>query len=216
MGVSMGTYGAHERAEMPSGRDYGPDEARKYARRFGVTPEWLLIGREPLQSGDELPPPKLSVVGYVGAGAAVHFYDVPLSYLDEITPPTGIDENTAAVESRDDSLGPFLNRWYVFYDDVRGPVTPDHVGQLCVVGLSDGRILSSRCSVAVPRASTPSIPPLTSRWSTCPSSGRRTSTSLHAAAQFDSAPKPGNLRGAKRDSLPPPPLGERRHRGPAV
>jgi hypothetical protein len=141
MGVSMGTYGAHERAEMPSGRDYGPDEARKYARRFGVTPEWLLIGREPLQSGDELPPPKLSVVGSVGAGAAVHFYDVPLSYLDEITPPTGIDENTAAVESRDDSLGPFLNRWYVFYDDVRGPVTPDHVGQLCVVGLSDGRIL---------------------------------------------------------------------------
>ena len=34
MGIAVSTYGAHERAETPGGRDYGPDEARKYARRF--------------------------------------------------------------------------------------------------------------------------------------------------------------------------------------
>src|SRR5262249_49399503 len=75
------------------------------------------------------------------AGATAHFYDVPQAHLDEITPPVGLAENTAAVEIRGDSLGPFFNRWYVFYDDVRRPVTPDLIGQLCVVGLPDGRIL---------------------------------------------------------------------------
>ena len=45
LGVAISTYGAHERAENPGGRDYGPDEARFYARRLGVTPEWLLTGR---------------------------------------------------------------------------------------------------------------------------------------------------------------------------
>jgi len=36
MGIPVGTYGAHERAESPGGRDYGPDEAKKYGRRFRV------------------------------------------------------------------------------------------------------------------------------------------------------------------------------------
>src|SRR5215510_6893295 len=71
MGIAVSTYGAHERAETPGGRDYGPDEARKYARRFGVTPEWLLTGREPMRPGDpnEPPAPKIRVLGYVGAGS---------------------------------------------------------------------------------------------------------------------------------------------------
>jgi len=39
------------------------------------------------------------------------------------------------------STKPFFNRWYVFYDDVHRPMTPDLIGQLCVVGLTDGRVL---------------------------------------------------------------------------
>src|SRR5436190_21053424 len=85
MGIAVSTYGAHERAESPGGRDYGPDEAKRYARRFRVTPEWLLTGRgrgpgeePPFEA--ELPDlsalPKTPVVGYVGAGAAAHFYEV--------------------------------------------------------------------------------------------------------------------------------------------
>ena len=67
--MPVSTYGAHERAESPGGRDYGPDEAKRYARRFGVTPEWLLTGREPCGPGDpnEPPAPKIRVLGYVGA-----------------------------------------------------------------------------------------------------------------------------------------------------
>jgi hypothetical protein len=143
MGIPVSTYGAHERAESPGGRDYGPDEAKKYGRRFKVAPEWLLTGREPFPTGaDEAPPlPKVPVLGYVGAGSTAHLYDVPPSHLDEVSGPADTSESTVAVEIRGDSLGPFFNRWYVFYDDVRRPMTPDLIGQLCVVGLADGRIL---------------------------------------------------------------------------
>jgi hypothetical protein len=34
MNIPVSTYGAHERAESPGGRDYGPDEAKKYGRTF--------------------------------------------------------------------------------------------------------------------------------------------------------------------------------------
>ena len=143
MGIPMSTYGAHERAESPGGRDYGPDEAKRYGRRFQVAPEWLLTGREPFPTGEseEAATPKVRVVGYVGAGAEAHFYEVAQGDLDEVDGPQGSTEDTIAVELRGDSLGPFFNRWLVFYDDVRRPVTPDLVGELCVVGLQDGRIL---------------------------------------------------------------------------
>ena len=61
--------------------------------------------------------------------------------LDEVDQPRGSTEATVAVEIRGDSLGPFFNRWLVFYDDVRRPVTSDLIGELCVVGLADGRVL---------------------------------------------------------------------------
>src|SRR5262245_12089831 len=144
MNIPVSTYGAHERAEAPGGRDYGPDEAKKYGRRFKVAPEWLLTGREPFPGGsaEEPPPaPKAPVIAYVGAGRTAHFYDVPPSHLDEVSGPADANESAAAVEIRGDSLGPFFNRWYVFYDDVRRPMTPDLIGQLCVVGLADGRVL---------------------------------------------------------------------------
>ena len=143
MRTPVSTYGAHERAQTPGGRDYGPEDAIKYARRFGVTPEWLLSGREPFPTGAEEPPPapKVRVVGYVGAGATAHLYDVAQPDLDEVNGPSDASEDTVAVEIRGESLGPFFNRWYVFYDDVHRPMTPDLIGQLCVVGLADGRVL---------------------------------------------------------------------------
>jgi len=141
MGMAVSTYGAHERAEQPGGRDYGPNEAKKYARRFGVTPEWLLTGREPFPIGADEPTPKARVVGYVGAGAEAHIYDIAQGDLDEVEAPIAANESTVAVEIRGNSLGSFFNRWLVFYDDVRRPVTADLIGELCVVGLQDGRIL---------------------------------------------------------------------------
>jgi hypothetical protein len=143
MGIAVSTYGAHERAEAPGGRDYGPNEALRYGRFFGVTPEWLLTGRKPFPSDEPEQPParKVRVVGYVGAGAEAHLYAVAQGDLDEVDPPPGLTEDTVAVEIRGDSLGAFFNRWLVFYDDVRRSVTPDLIGELCIVGLEDGRIL---------------------------------------------------------------------------
>src|SRR5260221_1136927 len=141
MGIPVSTYGAHERAQSPGGRDYGPEDAKKYARRFGVTPEWLLTRREPFPVGDHPPPPKVPVVGYVGAGSTAHFYDVAQADLDEGYGPPRAAEKMSAVEVRGDRLGPYLNRGFGFYDEVRNPMTPDLIGQLCVVGLTDGRVL---------------------------------------------------------------------------
>src|SRR5262249_61034508 len=75
MGIPVSTYGAHERAESAGGRDYGPDEAKKYGRRFRVTPEWLLTGREAVRPGgaEEQAPRKVAGVGVGGAAAGVPF-----------------------------------------------------------------------------------------------------------------------------------------------
>lgn len=101
---------------------------------------WLLEGKrakEPAEEGASMVPLK----GYVGAGAEAHFYAVAQGDLDEVPAPAGSTDHTVAVEIRGESLGPFFDRWLVFYDDVRRPVTDDLFGALCVVGLSDGRVL---------------------------------------------------------------------------
>ena len=149
LGMPVSTYGAHERAEDPGGRDYGPDEAKRYGRRFRVTPEWLLTGRKVGPTDDpggidipeEPTAPKVPVAGYVGAGAEAHFYAVAQGDLDEVEAPEGSSKQTVAVEIRGDSLGTFFDRWLVFYDDIRSPITPDLIGKLCVVELDDGRVL---------------------------------------------------------------------------
>ena len=147
--IAASTYNAHERAKSPTGRDFGPDEAKCYARLFGTTPEWLLTGygepRYPRPSSADRTRkrahPKIPVVGYVGAGSEAHFYAVSEGELDEVDGSNVITKFTVAVEIRGESSGSLFNRWLVFYDDVRRPVTADLYGKLCVVGLEDGRIL---------------------------------------------------------------------------
>ena len=60
---------------------------------------------------------------------------------EEVPAPAGANDRTVAVEIRGKSMGPLLSSWLVFYDDVRSPITDDLIGQLCVVGLADDRIL---------------------------------------------------------------------------
>jgi hypothetical protein len=158
MSIPVSTYGAHERAEDPGGRDFGPEDAKRYGRRFRVSPEWLLTGR--ILPGDPLPPgrgaqeppepaaPKASVVGYVGAGAEAHFYAVEPGDLDEVDAPEDSTEHTVAVEIRGDSMGSFFDRWLVFYDDVHRPVTSELIGKICVLGLEDGRVLIKKLTAS--------------------------------------------------------------------
>lgn len=90
---------------------------------------------------DKAPAPAVKVKGYVGAGSEAHFYAVADEDFEEVPAPDGASDQTVAVEIKGSSWGPRMNTWLVFYDDVRSPVTTDLIGQVCVVGLADDRIL---------------------------------------------------------------------------
>lgn len=134
-GVPYNTYAQHENGT----RDFPAKKAAVYARAFGVDVAWLLYGRgtpkrEPRKG--EVP-----VVGYVGAGAAMNLYSDGQGPFDYVLSPQGSGPKTVAAEIRGDSLGTFFNQWLVFYDDVQSPITADLIGELCVIGLPDGRVL---------------------------------------------------------------------------
>lgn len=139
--VSRGAVGNWEQ-----GKEIGLTSLRAISKVGRVPLEWLTdnIGEPDLAQGkinghpDEHTVP---LVGYVGAGAAAHFYAVAQGELDRVPAPAGATASTVATEIRGDSVGPLFNRWLVYYDDVRSPVTPDMLGRLCVVGLFDDRVL---------------------------------------------------------------------------
>jgi SOS-response transcriptional repressor LexA len=142
LGIPPASYWQYEHAELSRGRDYGPNEAERFARRFRVSPEWLLTGRgrgigktEPIEPPDAS---KVPVVGYVGPGARAHFHAAAQGEVDR---PTGAPASTVALEIRGDSLGGIFDRWLIYYDSVRRPATPEQMGELCAVGLADGRVL---------------------------------------------------------------------------
>lgn len=81
------------------------------------------------------------LVGYVGAGAEAHFYAVSQGELDRVPAPDDATPETVATEIRGESLGKLFQHWLIYYDDVRSPITHDMIGQLCVVGLPDDRVL---------------------------------------------------------------------------
>lgn len=134
-GWGQSTYISHENGT----RGLKPDKAAQYAKAFRVQPEWILYGHTK-KAAHERGKRTVPLVGYVGAGAAAYFFG-DQGQLDDVPAPEGASETTVAVEIRGDSLGALFDRWLVFYDDVRRPVTADQVGRLCVVGLKDGRIL---------------------------------------------------------------------------
>jgi transcriptional regulator with XRE-family HTH domain len=84
------------------------------------------------------------VVGYVAAGAEAHLYATGDGNLGQVEAPPGARPSTVAVEIRGESLGMLFDGWLAFYDETRDPVTPDLIGQLCVVGLPDGRVMIKR------------------------------------------------------------------------
>lgn len=150
--VSRGAVGNWERDE-----GIKTENLQVIAERTGAAFEWLSMGRgEAPQTKDDLTgearPPEFHapesaavaartpVVGYAGAGSAMHYFPTD-GELDEVTSPEGANANTKAVEIRGQSLGLMFDRWYAFFDDVRRPITSDLIGRLCVVGLADGRVL---------------------------------------------------------------------------
>lgn len=100
-----------------------------------TTVAWLMTGE-----GD---PERLnaSIVGFAGAGGDQVYFAEGQGPFGEVPAPEGSTEKTVAVEVRGNSLGHLLNGWIMFYDDLRDPPTLDMLGSLCIVALTDGRVL---------------------------------------------------------------------------
>lgn len=89
-------------------------------------------------------PNRVRLVGYVGAGSEMHYYRLADEEYEEVPAPRRVTDRTVAVEIRGKSMGPAVSGWLVFYDDIHSEVSPALHGRLCVVGLSDDRILVKR------------------------------------------------------------------------
>ena len=77
----------------------------------------------------------------LAVGVALVGVLVALQLVDDgdTNPPTKASADVA-VEVKGESLGALFDRWLVFYDDIKAPVTTDLIGRLCVVGLADDRV----------------------------------------------------------------------------
>ncbi len=121
------------------------------AKQLRVSTAWLMEGDDGRQHIDSsaviaLLEPRsnigqVRVVGYVGAGGEQSYYRYSRDQFDYVDPPPGATDQTVAVEIKGGSLGDAFQSAYVFYSEVRSPITADLFGKLCVVGLSDDRIL---------------------------------------------------------------------------
>ena len=127
MGYSKGGYLKLERSE----RKLNLPIIEKAAEVFGVSITDVYTEEVPL-------------VGYVGAGAEMHFYAFADSPNEFVPMPPGGNDSTVAVEIRGSSLGSIFDTWLVYYDQVHTPPTPNMLGKLCVVGLADERVLVKR------------------------------------------------------------------------
>lgn len=133
LGIPYGTYSGHENGL----RGIPKDRVVFYARKFRVSPQWLLTG--------EGSPRHLTVpiVGKVSAdpNATVHFGDGQ-GQLGETLVPPGADEKTVAVEVEGESMhGVAEPGALVYYNDRHDPPTEDLIGLTCIVGLDDGRVM---------------------------------------------------------------------------
>lgn len=134
---------------IEAGRVEKPRNIVAIAKALDVDAGFLLTGDESaIVDLNEVP-----LVGYVGAGAAAHFYANADEGLGTAPAPEGATASTVAVEVRGESLGALFEHWLVYYDEVRSPVTHDMIGRLCVVGLVDERVLVKK----IQRSKTPGL-----------------------------------------------------------
>ena len=140
--IPIPTYNSHERAEEPGGRDFDPEQAEAYARKFRVALGWLLTGKgDPKAGGDEVPPQlrpvEMSVTQYVIAGsvAAGTFREVSEFFDEELPKITAAADmryphaRHMAFEIEGDSMNkarpPMLEGGYLLcvdYEDLEGRV----------------------------------------------------------------------------------------------
>jgi transcriptional regulator with XRE-family HTH domain len=152
MDQSTWLRGALERAELSQAElaRQLTDKLRRSIDRAAVNK--ILLGKRDLSAEEMIAAAQITgapiptvedvpLVGYVGAGSEMHYYEAGQGGFDDVPGIPGATPDTVAVEIRGDSLGSFFDHWLVYYDRVERPITSGLVGKLCVVGVSDGRVL---------------------------------------------------------------------------
>ncbi len=126
VGMSLGGYRKLEYGE----NQLTTESIRRLAEAYGVTEADVVAG-EPV-----------AIVGLAGAGPEGTVEYLASGDLGEAPRPPGAGPKTVALESRGNSMrGIAEDGWLIYYDDRREPVTDDLLGELCVIGLRDGRTL---------------------------------------------------------------------------
>lgn len=136
------------RRGIEGGRQRGisTETLEKLAPVLDTTPEWLLREAgpesvsEPGVDGEYEQSSGIPIKGWVGASSQAQYYPEE-THFDDAPMIRDATKDTIALEIRGTSLGELFDRWVVYFDQVRSPVTPDLIGRTCVVGLPDGRVL---------------------------------------------------------------------------
>lgn len=148
LGVSQPQISRYLKGAEPRRPAY--DKIMDAARKYGVPvdPDHDVSSEDVAATLGSKPKRMIKIKGYVGAGGKAHYYAVDPGDLGEIEGDDRDTDQTTALVIIGTSLGKFFNRWHVLYDDVRSPVTEDLIGELCVVGLDDDRVLIKKIQQA--------------------------------------------------------------------
>lgn len=142
---ALGRYPSAITQLLKGGRTLKASEIPIVARYLEIEPPVEMSSEDVAASLPEPPHPEsVKLKGYVGAGSEMHYYRLADEEYEEVPAPPNANNKTVAVEIRGVSMGPHLAGWLVFYSDIHSPVSEALYGRLCVVGLSDDRILVKR------------------------------------------------------------------------
>lgn len=131
-GWKVSTYLGHENGDRNPGRE----SAKRYGRMYRVRWEWLLEGE-----GSPTDKPAVPLAGYVGEGSEVHREQLGI-LQDASELPPAVNASTIALEVRGGSMRGIADKgWLLFFDDLKQPPTRDLIDKLCIIELSDGRVL---------------------------------------------------------------------------
>lgn len=144
-GSKASTYFGHENGSRGLAR-----AGARYAEFFRVRYDWLMLGkgapnasaarRGPTEHTS--PEDEVKIVGRSVAGAEETLIFDEETDLGTAPMPPGGSETTVAVEVWGNSMRPIAyDGWLIYYDDRRGGLTPDMIGQPCVITLASGQTL---------------------------------------------------------------------------
>lgn len=105
--------------------------AERLAPHLGVSAQYLVFADSR----------KVHVVGFAAAGSDTLIFADAQGPFDEVDAPAWATERTVAVQIRGTSLGRPFNNWLAFYNDRHDPPDESLIGELCICGLADGRVM---------------------------------------------------------------------------